>query len=90
MVKSLAALAILGGVTAPAVAQTAQPAPATSQAQPAQPQMVKKRICEENDNPSTTIHRICRTVMVPAQPSQSAKNGQPAPSASAQPNTSGH
>ena len=90
MFKSLAALAILGAVTAPAVAQNAQPAPAANQAQPAQPQMVKKRICEENDNPATTIHRICKTVMVPAQPDQ-ARNNQHAPSSdSGQPNTSAY
>ncbi len=91
MFKSLAALAIVGAATAPAVAQTAQPAPAMNQAQPAQPQMVKKRICEDNDNPATTIHRTCRTVMVPAQPDQAARNSQNAPSADGgQPNTSAY
>lgn len=90
MFKPLAALAILGAATAPAVAQPAQQAPAANQAQPAQPQMVKKRICEENDNPATTIHRTCRTVMVPAQPDQ-ARNNQKAPSTDAgQPNTSAY
>jgi hypothetical protein len=91
MFKPLAALAILGGVSVPAVAQTAQSAPATNQVQPAQPQMVKKRICEDNDNPSTTIHRTCKTVMVPAQPSQSSKNNQSASSSDdSQPNTSAY
>jgi hypothetical protein len=91
MFKSLAALAVLGAVTTPAVAQTAPPAPATNQAQPAQPQMVKKRICEENDNPATTIHRTCKTVMVPAQPQQASRNGQQAPAADGgQPNTSAY
>ena len=91
MFKSLAALAIVGGVIAPAVAQSAQPAPAANQTQPAQPQMVKKRVCEDNDNPSTTIHRVCHVVMVPAQPSQSAKDRQPAPSSDGgQPNTSAY
>lgn len=91
MFKPLAALAILGAVTAPAVAQPAQQAPAANQAQPAQPQMVKKRICEENDNPATTIHRTCKTVMVPAQPEQAAKNNPQAQSADGgQPNTSAY
>ena len=78
MTKYLIALAIAGVTSVPAAAQPApapQNAPATTQAQP---HMVKKRICEENDNPSTTIHRICRTVMVPAQPSGSASNKTPA------------
>ena len=71
------ALAIVGVMSVPAAAQPAPPpqnAPATNQAQP---QMVKKTICEDNDNPSTTIHRICRTVMVPAKPVPSASNKPP-------------
>ncbi len=88
MFKSLAALALLGAVSAPVAAQTA-PAPAANQVQPAQPQMVKKRICEDNDNPATTIHRVCKTVMVPVQPSQSAKNNQPA-SGDSQPTSSAY
>jgi hypothetical protein len=88
MFKSLAAFAILGSVSVAAVAQTAQPAPASNQVQPAQPQMIKKRVCEDNDNPSTTIHRVCHVVMVPAQPDRSAANGQKAPSSdTAQPNS---
>lgn len=91
MFKPLAAFAILGAATAPAVAQTAQQAPAVNQAQPAQPQMVKKRICEENDNPATTIHRVCKTAMVPAKPDQTAKGNQQAPSTdTGQPNTSAY
>ena len=89
MFKSLAALAILGAVSAPVAAQTAQPVPTANQAQPAKPQMVKKRICEDNDNPATTIHRVCKTVMVPAQPDQSATNNQQNASANT-PNTSAY
>jgi hypothetical protein len=88
MFKSLAALAILGAVSAPVTAQTAQPAPA-AQVQPAKPQMVKKRVCEDNDNPATTIHRVCKTVMVPVQPDHAATNNQQNASANT-PNTSAY
>jgi hypothetical protein len=86
MFKSLAALAILGAMSVSAAAQTAPaPAPTANQPQPAKPQMVKKRICEENDDPSTTIHRTCRTVMVPAEPQAPATGSEQAPSAPPQP-----
>ena len=78
MSKYLIALAIAGVMSVPAAAQSAPPplqnAPAAT---PAQPQMVKKRICEDNDDPATTIHRTCRTIMVPVQPSPSASNKAP-------------
>jgi hypothetical protein len=91
MFKSLAAFAVLSAATAPVVAQTATQAPQANQVQPAQAQKVKKRICEDNDNPSTTIHRVCKTVMVPVQPSQAAKNNPQAPSSgAAQPNSSAY
>ncbi|NUQ17441.1 MAG: hypothetical protein HOP95_03155 [Sphingomonas sp.] len=77
MSKYLIALAIAGVVSVPAAAQPAAQQNATTTNQ-AQPQMVKKRVCEENDNPATTIHRICRTVMVPAQPNGSASSKAPA------------
>jgi hypothetical protein len=78
MSKHLIALAIAAAMSVPATAQPAQtppPAVATNpaQAQPAQsaqPQMVKKTVCEDNDNPYSNIHRLCHTVMVPAQPVQ--------------------
>lgn len=86
MSNYLIALAIAGTMSVPAAAQAyqANPSrPATSQAQPqpaqpVQPQMVKKTVCEDNDNPSTTIHRICHTIMVPAKPTGSASNRTPA------------
>lgn len=87
MFKSLAALVILGMMSAPAAAQTAPaPAPTTNQAQPAKPQMVKKRICEEtNDNPYSRINHVCRTVMVPANPAATATSNQQTPAPQPQP-----
>lgn len=88
MFKYLIALAIVGAMSVPAAAQPAAPPqnpPATNQAQPVPQQMVKKTVCEENDNPSTTIHRICHTVMVPAKPNSSASNR--APTANQDPNS---
>jgi len=85
MYKSLIALAIIGAMSVPAAAQTAQPAqapqnaPVANQAQPAAPQMVKKTICEENDNPYSHINRICHTVMVPVKPAGPAAGSQQAP-----------
>lgn len=75
MSKYLIALAIAGAVSAPALAQSNQPVSNTAQ-QPA-PQMVKKRICEENNNPFSHIDRICRTVMVPANPPAPVNGQQP-------------
>ena len=85
MSKYLIALAIAGAISVPAYAQTTpanQASPAVSQAQPAKPQMVKKVVCEDNDNPYSNIHRVCHVVMVPVQPSTSGGANQqlPAPS----------
>ncbi|GAA3906924.1 hypothetical protein GCM10022276_26770 [Sphingomonas limnosediminicola] len=71
MHKLLALLAILGSASVPAAAQTAPAtaAPATQQAEPAKPQMVKKRVCEQVDEDSYSRlgnRKICKTVMVPA------------------------
>lgn len=78
MSNYLIALAIAGVMSVPAVAQPVPPTPQTAPATtPAQPQMVKKTICEDNDNPATTIHRICHTIMVPAKPVPSASNKAP-------------
>lgn len=87
MFKSLIALAIIGAMSVPAAAQTApavqppQTMPVANQVQPTQPQMVKKTVCEDNDNPYSHISRVCHTVMVPAQPAQPAANNRPAPTA---------
>ena len=78
MSKYLIALAIAGVMSVPAAAQSAPPPPQNAPAAtPAQPPMVKKTICEDNDNPSTTIHRVCHTIMVPAKPVPSASNKTP-------------
>jgi cytochrome c5 len=80
MFKSLIALAIASvSVSAAAQAvQAPQNAPAANQTQPAKPQMVKKRVCEESDNPYSRISRVCHTVEIPAQ-TGTASNNQQAP-----------
>jgi hypothetical protein len=84
MSNYLIALAIAGAMSVSAAPQRSQPvqpgqpvqsAP-TNQAQPAAPQMVKKTVCEDNDNPYSHISRICHTMMVPAQPAQAPRNQQ--------------
>jgi hypothetical protein len=79
MSNYLIALAIVGAMSVPAAAQSSQPVQTApvNQAQPAQPQMVKKTICEDNDNPYSHISRICHTVMVPAQPAQNQQPREP-------------
>lgn len=68
MPKSLVVLALFGTMSAPAVAQTAPNAPAASSAQ-AKPQMVKKRVCTEDENTFSNLKKkTCKTVMVPAEP----------------------
>ena len=87
MRKFLAALAIMGATSMPAVAQTTTPStttPATTnQVQPAKPQMIKKRVCEQIDEDSYSRlgnRKICKTVEVPAPTSGSSNAGQaPAP-----------
>ncbi|MGE5564448.1 MAG: hypothetical protein ACM3ZV_14245 [Bacillota bacterium] len=75
MSKYLIALAIASVVSVPAAAQSPQTAPATNQAQQqAKPQTIKKRVCEENDNPYSRIMRVCHVVEVPAPASSSASN----------------
>lgn len=74
MSKYLIALAIAGATSAAATAQT-PPAP-VNQAQPAKPQMVKKTVCEDSDNPYSRIGRVCHTVMVPAKPTTPATGQQ--------------
>ena len=67
MHKSLVVLAILGTMSVPVVAQTS--ALAASQAQPAKPQTVKKRVCEIVDEDSYSRlgnRKICKTIEVPA------------------------
>ena len=86
MIKFLVVLAVAGTMSVSVGAQPAPAAPATNQAQPAQPKMVKKRVCEAGeDNPYSRLKtRTCKTVMVPAEPA--AASNQPAPNQAQQPN----
>lgn len=82
MAKSLVMLAFAGMMSAPVVAQTA---PATStttttnQVQPAQPQVVKKRVCQmvEDEDPYSRLgtRKICRTIEI-KEPAQVPADGQ--------------
>jgi len=84
MLKSLVVLAALSTMSGPVFAQAAQDQPQTqAQAvgqaqQPAKPQTVKKRVCEQIDeNPYSRLgsRKICRTIEVPV----TATSGQPTP-----------
>ena len=84
MRKSMVVLAILGTMSVPAFAQTTADQTAQNAAQPAKPQMIKKRVCEAIDeNPYSRLgnRKICRTIEVPApvgqNGSQSAPSGEP-------------
>jgi|SRR5689334_9331475 hypothetical protein len=88
MHKSLVALAILGAASVPASAQTSPTAPATAhqttsassnQAQPAKPQTMKKRVCEQIDEDSYSRlgnRKICKTIEVPVTTSGTANQGE--------------
>jgi hypothetical protein len=80
MSKYLIALAV-ATVSVPAASQIApsQNAPVANKGEPAKPQMIKKKICEENDDPSSSIHRTCRVIEVPAQPAASTAANQAVP-----------
>lgn len=82
MRNHLIALAIASAMSVSATAQpapTTQNGPATNQAQAAKPQMVKKIVCEDNDNPYSHINRVCHTIEVPAKPATSADSQRTAP-----------
>jgi hypothetical protein len=79
MLKPLVALALLSAMSVPIAAQTA---PATNPAQPAKPQTVKKRVCEQVDeDPYSRLgnRKICKTIEVPVQPVSGSQNGQQSP-----------
>ena len=82
MYKSLVALVIFGAMSVPAATQTA---PAANTAQPAKPQMVKKRVCQmiEDEDPYSRLgtRKICKTIEVPAEQQGGSASGQEAPSA---------
>ena len=76
MHKPLVVLTIFSMMSVSAAAQTA---PATNPAQPAKPQMIKKRVCEQVDeDPYSRLgnRKICKTVEVPAPASGSSSAGQ--------------
>lgn len=70
LLLSLAAALVLA-----ANAPAAEPAGGSTAAEPAaQPAMVKKRVCQKVDTTdSRTARRVCKTVMVPAEPGATAK-----------------
>jgi hypothetical protein len=80
MHKPLVVLTIFSMMSVSAAAQTA---PSTNPAQPAKPQTVKKRVCEQVDeDPYSRLgnRKICKTIEVPAPTAGSSSGGQaPAP-----------
>ena len=85
MFKSLVVLAAVGTMSGPVFAQAAQDQSQTQaqgQAQqPAKPQMVKKRVCEQIDeNPYSRLgnRKICRTIEVPVTPTSGQTTQAPA------------
>jgi len=85
MFKSLVVLAAVSTMSGPVFAQAAQDQSQTQaqgQAQqPAKPQMVKKRVCEQIDeNPYSRLgnRKICRTIEVPVTPTSGQTTQVPA------------
>ena len=79
MYKSLVVLTIFSMMSVSAAAQTTPPA---NSAQPAKPQTVKKRVCEQVDeDPYSRLgsRKICKTIEVPVEQQSGSANGQPAP-----------
>ena len=76
MLKSLVVLAIAGTMSVSAAAQSQDQA-ASNQSQ-AKPQMVKKKVCQDEDNAFSRVKtRTCKTIMVPAE--SASANSQKAP-----------
>lgn len=87
MLKSLVVLAALSTMSSPVFAQAAQDQSQAQAQQPAKPQTVKKRVCEQIDeNPYSRLgsRKICRTIEVPVTPASGQTTQAPAQS-----NTSG-
>ena len=85
MFKSMVVLAAVSTMSGPVFAQAAQDQSQTQaqgQAQqPAKPQMVKKRVCEQIDeNPYSRLgnRKICRTIEVPVTPTSGQTTQAPA------------
>lgn len=81
MYKYLVVLAMIGTASVSASAQTAQAGPATTNAtQPAKPQTVKKRVCEQVDeDPYSRLgnRKICKTIEVPVTNSGNSGHEEP-------------
>lgn len=81
MRKSLFALAIVGIVSGPALAQTAPGQPV----QTPKPQTVKKTVCQRVDDEETTGSRlgsapkVCKTIEVPVRGGAASDERAPAP-----------
>ena len=79
MRKSMVVLAILGTMSVPAFAQATNDQTAQNAAQPAQPQMIKKRVCQqiEDENPYSRLgtRKICKTIEVPAPVATNGQTG---------------
>ena len=77
MHKPLVVLTIFSMMSVSAAAQTA---PSTNPAQPAKPQMMKKRVCQmiEDEDPYSRLgtRKICKTVEVPVDQGGAAKDQQ--------------
>jgi hypothetical protein len=85
MLKSLAALAIAGAMSVPAIAQAPAQSPADQQPRP---QTVKKRVCYQDDADSYSRlggRKICKTVEVPVQQGSGGGSGNQQQPASGQP-----
>ena len=85
MLKSLVVLAAVSTMSGPVFAQAAQDQSQTQaqgQAQqPAKPQTVKKRVCEQIDeNPYSRLgsRKICKTIEVPVTPTSGQTTQAPA------------
>ena len=82
MRKSMVVLAILGTMSVPAFAQATAGQTAQNAAQPAKPQMIKKRVCQqiEDENPYSRLgnRKICKTIEVPAPVANNDQSSQQA------------
>lgn len=86
MRKSLVVLAIFGTMSVPALAQPANKTSGNAVATaPAKPQMVKKRVCFQDDEDSYSRlggRKICKTIEVPAEKTAGGSQGNDAPGSS--------
>lgn len=81
MFKSLVVLAVVSTMSGPVFAQAAQDQSQAQAQQPAKPQTVKKRVCEQIDeNPYSRLgnRKICKTIEVPVTPATGQAQQTPA------------